>query len=303
MSRLAVGRSDPSELAGARALLAETESHDGVAPVGESGLLALAAGEAEEFLLARETPGRGSDAHVAEPVPSPIVGVAWTDGVSAELAVAPAHRRRGVGTELARALADAHPAARIWQHGRVPGAAEFARAAGLEPVRELLHMRWEARHTAVPPVPDGWTVRPFTPGDGAAWVALNAEVFADHPEQGRISEGDLAARTAEPWFDPELFWLVEGPEGDLAGYAWLKPGEREDELYVIGLAPAARGSGLAAHLVARAQQAAAARGRQGLSLYVDAVNRSAVRSYERAGFVTDGADLQYAPKKEEAPDD
>lgn len=272
------------DLSSIRSLLEEVHAHDGVAAVGEAGLLALAAGRAEQFLLTED--GEGAP-----------VGVAWSDGTSAELAVAPASRRRGYGKKIVEALAAAHPEARLWQHGRVPGAAELAAASGLTPVRELLHMRWEAADVVVPPVPEGWSVRTFTPDDGAAWVSLNAEVFADHPEQGRITEADLAARRAEPWFDPELFWLVEDTEGTLAGYCWVKPGETDDELYVIGLAPAARGTGLAAHLVARAQNAARNRGAESLGLYADAVNLSAVRSYEKAGFEIDAVDLQYGHKE------
>ncbi len=281
----------PADLAAIAQLLDAVEEHDGVAPVGEVGRLALTAGKLSEFFVAIE--GEGDP--VARTSTSGILGSVWTDGQSAELAVLPQHRRRGIGTALIDTLVSAHPLAKAWAHGRVPGAAEFARARGGIPVRELLHMTWLAGDAVVPPVPDGWEVRTFTPADAAAWVALNAEIFADHPEQGSITEADLAARMTKPWFDPRLFWLVVNELGGLAGYAWMKPGAGgADELYVIGLAASARGTGLAAHLVGRVQEATAARGSTSLGLYVEAGNKSAVRSYERAGFHTDGVDLQYA---------
>lgn len=295
MSHIMIAPATPDDLPAIAALLGQAEDHDGVGAVGEVGLLALAAGRAGEFLTAREAaPGDVTDAS-----PSAIAGAAWTDGRSAELAVAPAARRRGVGTALVEAIVPS--GARIWAHGPVPH--EFIEAVGLLPVRELLHLRWEAGSVVVPPVPDGITVRTFTEADGPAWVALNASVFADHPEQGRLTERDLAERTASAWFDADLFWLAEDSRGTLIGYSWVKPGEDEDELYVIGLAEEARGKGLAAHLVGRAQEAASRRGVSGLGLYVDAVNRTAVRSYERAGFLPDGVDLQFVPTKERHPHD
>lgn len=67
------------------------------------------------------------------------------------------------------------------------------------------------------PLSKGYVLRTFEgPADGPdgrAWVRANAEIFADHPEQGSLTVSDLAARMAQDWFDPTAFLLIEAPEG------------------------------------------------------------------------------------------
>ena len=67
-------------------------------------------------------------------------------------------------------------------------------------------------------MPAGVTIRTFRPGqDEAAWLAVNAAAFANHPEQGAVTAADLAERMAEPWFDPDGFFVAErdGRDGRL----------------------------------------------------------------------------------------
>jgi mycothiol synthase len=59
---------------------------------------------------------------------------------------------------------------------------------------------------------DAFDLRSFDPSrDAAAWVALNALAFADHPEQGQLSLQDLEQRIAQPWFDPSGLILAVTP--------------------------------------------------------------------------------------------
>ena len=59
------------------------------------------------------------------------------------------------------------------------------------------------------PRPDGLRIARFRPGmDDEAWVEVNARAFAHHPEQGSMTVEDLRLRMAEPWFDPEGFFLA-----------------------------------------------------------------------------------------------
>src|SRR5690606_13577520 len=129
---------------------------------------------------------------------------------SAELVVAPGRRRRGHGTALGRS--------------RLRGAG----AAGLRVrARGLLKMRMPLRGAdgapvALPePAPsaevaEALTVRAFRAGsDEEAWLRTNAAAFADHPEQGAVTLSDLRQREAEPWFDPEGFFVAEESGGAL----------------------------------------------------------------------------------------
>jgi len=267
------------------ALLDRVAAHDGVPAVGEVGLLELRAATGRAtHLLARSDDGA-------------LAGYAWTDGRSAELAVDPAHRRRGHGSALLRALPGAPG---VWAHGDLAAARALAAAHGLVPTRELWRMTWRpaASAAAPPPLPAGVVVRAFQGGagdsDARAWVALNSRIFRSHPEQGRLTTGDLARRMAEPWFDRDAFLLVVTGEGELIAYLWLKPGEVTDEVYVIGVSPAYQRRGIGAHLLGLAQERTAARDGRVLTLYVEGDNLAAVRSYVRAGFRRDSVDVQYS---------
>lgn len=260
------------------ALLAGVEERDGVAAVGEEGLLELRA-------------PRGRAIHLLSRAGDVLAGYAWTDGTTAEVAVAPEWRRRGHGTALVlRALRD--PGVAVWAHGTLPAAVALAGRLGLTATRELWRMAWEGGDVVVPPLPDDLTVRGFRGGDEDAWVALNARVFAGHPEQGRWTVADFAARAAEPWFDAADLLLVEHGR-ELVAYAWLKRVGGEAEVYVLAVAPEQQRRGVAAHLLARLESRAAAAGARGLTLHVEGDNLTAIRSYERSGFRHDSTDTQF----------
>jgi len=274
-------------------LLARVAAHDGVAAVGEVGLLGLRA--------ASEQPGGGAGAvHLlARAEDGTLAGYGWTDGRSAELAVDPGHRRRGPGTALLEALRAAYPGVAVGAHGDLPAARALAARLGMVTTRELWHMLWEPSvNPTVPSLAEGLAVRSFRGEadgpDGRAWVTLNARIFTDHPEQGRLSSADLSRRMAEPWFDREAFLLVTDPSDVVVAYLWIKSTGDTDEVYVLGVAPEHERRGIAAHLLARAQQATRARGGRALTLYVEGDNLTAVRSYVRAGFRRGSVDLQYS---------
>ncbi|WP_309031251.1 mycothiol synthase, partial [Streptomyces alfalfae] len=127
-------------------------------------------------------------------------------------------------------------------------------------------------------------------------LAVNAEAFAHHPEQGSLTQRDLDDRKAEPWFDPAGFFLAERvTDGELVGFHWTKVHEEErlGEVYVVGVRPGAQGGGLGKALTTTGLRHLAAAGLPTAMLYVDADNKAAVSVYERLGFVTHETDLMY----------
>ncbi|MCR0988436.1 mycothiol synthase [Streptomyces albidoflavus] len=274
------------------ALMADAAAEDGQQAVSEQGRLQLRGGRREgvrHLLLTADGQLAGyAQLEGADPVEPP----------AGELVVHPAHRGRGHGRALGTALLEASGGPlRLWAHGGHPAARHLATVLGMSLFRELRQMR---RPLSVPPLhesayPEGVTVRTFVPGeDDAAWLAVNAAAFAHHPEQGSLTQRDLDARMAEPWFDPKGFFLAER-DGVLAGFHWTKihADEGLGEVYVVGVAPEAQGSGLGKALTTTGLAHLAAQGLPTAMLYVDADNEAAVSVYERLGFTTYETDLMY----------
>ncbi len=268
---------------GVLALAAAAAEADGVAPLSEPVLLALREGGGRHWTAVRD--GR------------PVGYAHLDDTAGAELVVHPAARRRGVAGALLDALERAG-VEQVWAHGGRPPALAFAAARGYTAARTL----WQLRRPLSVPVPDaplppGITLRAFRPGqDEDAWVEVNARAFAEHPEQGAWTAGDVRLREAEPWFDPAGFLLAERPDGSLAGFHWTKvhPGPPPlGEVYVLGVDPSARGLRLGPALTVAGLRHLRDRGLDTVLLYVDDDNPRAVRLYERLGFAKWDADVQF----------
>ncbi|WP_432477658.1 mycothiol synthase [Nocardioides sp. GXQ0305] len=211
------------------------------------------------------------------------------------LAVRPSARGHGTGARLLdQALAelpgDLGPL-RAWSHADHPAAARLAKGRGFEKVRELWVMR---RASSLPvgevAVADDVVVRRFRPGDEAELLRVNGAAFAGHPEQGKMTADDLAERMAEPWFDPEGM-IVAGRGRELLGFHWTKRHSPElGEVYVVGVDPAAQGTGLGRALTRAGLKHLADRGTHEVLLYVDADNERAVQLYARDGFTHSAQD-------------
>jgi mycothiol synthase len=274
------------------ALVAAARKQDGVAPMSEQSLLAARgrSGRPVEHLLAYADGELAGYLQIDEGEETP----------SAELVVAPSHRRHGVGSELVGRIPRG---TRIWAHGDLAAADRFAAAHGLEVVRELfvLGRRFdEAGPVDEPVLPDGLVARSFRPGhDEAEWLRVNAAAFAHHAEQGRMTRADLDARTTESWFDPEGLILVV-PEDDpdtVAASHWTKRrSEAEGEVYVVAVDPAYQGKGLGRPVTLLGLQYLRRVGVEDVILYVDGDNPAALKVYRGLGFTTRSVDRMFASR-------
>lgn len=298
--QIRVGALAPGEPEVIRQAARATADHDGVDPLSEQFLLALdsAAGSPDprvtHVLAWGPTPTGPGVLGYAQAYPTP-------EGPAGELFVVPHARRRGLGARLLAAL----PAqVRVWAHGPVPGAAEFAAATGGVAIRRLELMRRPAMPlTPVPPVP-GYRVRTFVPGvDEDAWLAANAAAFAGHPEQGALTLTDLRDREAQPWFDPAGFFLLQ-PEAQsgpppIAAFHWTKrpPADDIGEVYAVGVVPAYQGQGLGRWVTAIGVEHLIASGVEAIELYVEADNLPARRTYTSLGFRVVATHVMYAVRR------
>ena len=201
--------------AGVKELLAAAAKADGVDAFSEQFVLGL-------------DDARVNHRHFIATEDDPVVGVLASDGSAAEMAVAPAARRRGIATQLVRAAGVAD----VWAHGNLPAARGFAAAADMHATRELLVMAVEG--TELQKSADAAEQRA---GDGiflnytesvekwgaehvdAEWLRVNNDAFDWHPEQGGWDSVRLDRAREVSWYDPAdviLLWAsaVSGETAD-----------------------------------------------------------------------------------------
>jgi mycothiol synthase len=278
-------------------LIAAARTKDGFAALNDAATLQLHRPDsAAQHLLAVES---GQVVGYAQLDPGPVISTGF-------LVVDPAHRRRGIGVRLAQALADqATTPLQLWAPGDTVAAQALAARIGLVPARTLLVMtRRLDKPLPEPKLPTGIAVRTFQPGrDEQAWLALNAEAFANHPEQGLMTEADLAARMAEPWFDPKGFFVAmrgeapgtEDHKDQMVGFHWTKRhGNHLGEVYVLAVSPVIGGLGLGKALLLIGLEHLRKQGDTAVKLYVEADNPDAVGLYRDYGFTTSSRDVMYA---------
>jgi mycothiol synthase len=254
-------------------LIAEARAADGAPPFSDQSLVDYRTG-------ARELVAIGEDA------------AALVSPNDAELVVSPGSRRHGLGTRLLEQLL-ANGSSLFWALGDAPGARALAGSHELTAVRELLHF--------IGPVPEQKPVPELVEGpeafrvgrDEDEWVALNARIFADHPEQGSVSRADLEQLESEDWFRANDF-LVLRRDGRMIGYCWLKVEDDRGEFYVVGIDPDHHGEKLGSLLFDAGLARLAELGIRSSHLYVDGVNVDALRLYRSRGFTQDSIDIQYS---------
>jgi mycothiol synthase len=276
-----ISLSTPATLdAGARAevhaLVDAIAGTDGTPPLSEQALLSLSSDQAQH-VLARDG--------------GALLGYGQRAGDAAEVAA----RADAAEQVLAALEADAPGPLVVWVHGRHSALGDALDGRGYRRERTLHQLRRPlVGQLPDAPVPDGVTIRTFVVGsDEQDWLAVNAAAFATHPEQGRWTIADLAAREGESWFDPDGFLLAHRGT-QLVGFHWTKiHPDGAGEVYVIGVDPAVQGMRLGPALLLRGLEYLRGRGCPDVLLYVDDTNTAAMRLYERFGFASADVDVQW----------
>ncbi|GEL18203.1 mycothiol acetyltransferase [Pseudonocardia asaccharolytica DSM 44247 = NBRC 16224] len=281
--------------AAVRALAAAAGEADGTPPLSEQILLNLRHEGADVLHVLAEDPDGG------------LVGYAQLDrsvgdGGVGELAVYPAHRRRGIGAALLAVLIErAGAPLRVWAHGEHPAAQRLAERYGFSRSRVL----WQLRRSLIEPLPpaefsDDVRVRAFETGrDEAEFLRVNNAAFDWHPEQGGWDVEQVRQRVAEPWFDPDGFLLAVDADDRLLGFHWTKvhpaagSAPAIGEIYVLGVDPGARGRRLGSALTLAGLRHLRDRGLDAVMLYVEADNAAAVKVYTDLGFTLWHSDVMY----------
>lgn len=248
-------------------------------------------------------------------------------GSTAELAVHPEVRRRGIAEDLlreaARGLAP-ETQLNVWAHGNLAAARGLAGGRGARTVRELLKMSVSCG--PADPAREGLLTgaeeareRVSDAGLGIVdyadacarfgtdlvdveWLRVNNEAFAWHPEQGGWDLERLEESRRTDWFDPHgvvMLWntseetTTQGPQ--CVGVHWTKhpAGDPRGEVYVVCLADAVRGRGLGGPLTLLGIGRLLVDGVTAVDLYVEGDNAPAVATYRRLGFEVVHRDVVY----------
>ena len=238
---LAGSEANPKTVSAAEEILQQAESADGFAALSEQFVAGL-------------TDPRVGHQHVLVFNGDELVGLAGleeSDGeISAELVIAPGHRRQGYGTCLYEHLAEAvdkqGKKLQVWAHGQLPAAQAIAEQRGLAIVRHLLVMSvtGQALEKAGQPGegPDGYVAKNYRESVEAfgtehveeSWIAANNQAFSWHPEQGGWDRDRLHRSMEAEWFDPQdvIFLWDVGAAGSSAGAADA-PGAAVDKQPVL----------------------------------------------------------------------
>ncbi len=276
-------RFHPDQRVALRAFIAATTARDGEAALSEYKEMRLDGGIDAREVISVADGGR-------------VVGygqAAWHRATGSseghwalEIVVAPEHRESSLVAEIIDELRREAGGGQIVLWARSPYIAAAAQANGWMVSRRLVEMRISLPIDCAPVGLTGFTVATFRMGvDERDWLTANNATFAGHPENGSMTRRDLERRIAQPWFDPEGFFLAwDGAE--LAGSCWTKVHEDGvGEIYIVGVTPGWEGRGLGHALVCHGlDYLGASRHVSRAMLFVGDDNDRAIALYEKLGF-------------------
>jgi mycothiol synthase len=272
---------------------------------------------AEHVLLHLRHGGDKADSHLVLQKDNQVIAYAHLDktdqvaGPSVELVIHPDHRRSGIGTELLKsAIEICGQKMRLWSHGDLTAARQLAQSNNFIKMRTVIQMSKDL--TQISPIDCDYQIRSFLPDlDNQAWLSLNNQAFAHHPEQGNWSEADLSIRVNEDWFDEKGFFVAQDKD-QLIGFCWTKihgghshshetDSDHHDhepigEIYVMAVSEEYEGRSIGKALIITGLNYLKYQGLTSAMLYVDEENKKAVNLYKSLGFVESGKDVMYKLK-------
>lgn len=272
---------------------------------------------AEHVLLHLRHGGDKADSHLVLQKDNQVIAYAHLDktdqvaGPSVELVIHPEHRRSGIGSQLLKqAIEICGQKMRLWSHGDLPEARLLAQSNNFIKMRTVIQMSKDL--TEVSPINCDYQIRSFLPDlDNEAWLALNNQAFAHHPEQGNWSQSDLSIRLNEDWFDEKGFFVAQDKD-QLIGFCWTKihgghshthetDSDHHDhdpigEIYVMAVSEEYEGRSIGKVLTITGLNYLKYQGLTSAMLYVDEGNQKAVNLYKSLGFVESGKDVMYKLK-------
>ena len=237
-------------------------------------------------------------------------------GPSGELVVHPEFRLKGIATEIIseiKKLIKGQPL-RLWSHGDIPHAQEFAKKLGFDSVRNVIQMR-RSLFSPIEPfnIPSNYKLKQFDPQEDIdKFLNLNKACFVDLPDQSSWTRKDVELRVSENWFSAKGFVLLINSNEEVIGFCWTKVHgqdheHKEDdghqhldhghdpigEIYVLGVHPQEHKKGLGKALTLWGLNHLRRSGLDSAMLYVDSNNQKAIRLYEQLGFGFWGLDRLY----------
>ena len=221
--------------------------------------------------------------------------------------VSPAHRGRGIGTELAqrlevraRQMAEAAPEGETvsLNQDTAPSnqaAKELLERHGYELIRHFWKMGIDLADEPAEPVwPEGIRLETMAPGQEREIFDASEDAFQDHWGFVPHDYHEWRAWTVErPSFDPSL-WLIARDGDEIAGISLCYVGEGEGWVGVLGVRRPWRKRGLGRALLLESLRELRRRGMPCGALGVDSENPTgATRLYERAGMHVENEDVMF----------
>lgn len=219
-----------------------------------------------------------------------LVGYAHVaNGRYADAVVASTHRARGIGTWLAGwTQAEARR-----QGGSMVGMPVPVGSDGDHLLERLrYHVAWtswvlqlgDGEQIESQPLPEGYAVRPFRPGEEHAAYRIVEDAFNEWPDRQPVAYDDWAARVVRrPGFEPWHLRLASDPDGEVVGVGYVFVSGEYGYVPTLAVRRDRRGLGLARALLVDCFAVAREHGASRSELSTDS-RTGALGLYERVGM-------------------